>query len=186
MTDEKKPPQGVAGAICAGVNVMSDRLEVGVYAFTPDAKRVAHLWLWGEPGQDACWQQLHALLCGLSGLQAVAVDSGGHHTQQVYRFAHASGEEGLGAAHKVFAVKNQSIRGVPCGTRAMRVDVCHQGNVLDGPIELLLINMNTNTDSTDVFNLAQAVYTWEASTRDAMRAMDLKPPRAGLAALRAK
>jgi phage terminase large subunit GpA-like protein len=178
MTDEKKPPQRVAGVICAGVDVMSDRLEVGVYAFTPDAKRVAHLVLWGDPGQDACWQQLHALLCGLSGLQAVAVDSGGHHTQQVYRFAHASSQEGSGAAHKVFAAKNQSIRGVPSGTRTMQVDVCHRGQVLNGPIELLLINMETNTDSTDVYTLAQAVYTKETSTRSAMRAMDLKPPRA--------
>ena len=175
MTDEKKPPQGVASAVYAGVDVMCDRLEVGVFGFTPNAKPVAHLVLWGDPEQDACWQQLHALLCGLSGLQAVGVDSGGHHTLQVYRFAHASSQEGLGVAHKVFATKNQSIRGVPSGIKVRQVDVCHRGQVLSGPIELLLINMETNTDLTGVYSLAKAVYAWEASTQATMRAMDLKP-----------
>lgn len=175
MSDEKKPPQGVAGVVCAGVDVMSDRLEVGVYAFTLDSEELAHLVIYGDPGQDACWQQLHALLCGLSGLQAVGVDSGGHHTQQVYRFAHASGQEGSGAAHKVFAVKNQSIRlGVP-GTRVRQLDVCHLGQVLNGPIELLMINMKTNNDPTDVFTVAQAVYLWQSSVGRPEPAMLLKP-----------
>lgn len=184
MTDEKKPPQAVAGVVCAGVDVMCDRLEVGVYAFTPDAKRVAHLVLWGDPSQDACWQQMHALLCGLSGLQAVAVDSGGLHTQQVLRFAHASSQEGSGAAHKVFASKTRSIRGVPCGISTVRVGVCHQGKLLDDTIELLLVNMKTNNDPNDVFTLAQAVYSWECSGRVAAKAMDLHPPQAVLVAVR--
>lgn len=178
MTDEKKPPEPVAtGVICAGVDVMSDRLEVGIYAFTPEASRVAALTLWCDPAQDAGWQQLHALLCSFSGLQVVAVDSGGLHTQQVYRFAHASRQEGTGAAYKVFASKTQSIRGGYCGSRTLLVDVTsHLGQVLPEPIELLLISIESNTAQDGVFALAHAAYLWRFAAAAPALAMRLKPP----------
>lgn len=177
MTDEKKPPQEVASeTICAGVDVMSDRLVVGIYAFGPETRRLAELTLWCNPDRDASWQQLHALLCSYSGLQLVAVDSGGLHTQQVYRFAHASSQEGAGAAHKVFAVKGQSIRGVPPGMHSQLVQVGHQGRLLPDKIELLLIDMQTNTAKNDLLSLATAVYLWQFASTPTSLFMHLKPP----------
>ncbi len=64
----------------------------------------------------------------------------------------------------------------------MRVDVCHRGQVLNGTIELLLINMKTNNDPTDVYSLAQAVYAWQNPPPAIERAMDLKAPMPHLAA----
>jgi phage terminase large subunit GpA-like protein len=88
-------PQGVT-LITAGVDVQDDRLEVFVYGWgaNEEAWFLDHKVIRGDPGQDAMWDDLdqyrkqawpiedgRRLL-----IEACAVDSGGHFTQNVYRY----------------------------------------------------------------------------------------------------
>ena len=168
MADEKKPPQGVVGSkLFSGVDVMADRLEVGIYAFEPLQKRVAVLTLWVDPAQDEAWRLLHTLLCAYPALQAAGIDSGGHYTAQVYRFAYASGLPGSGAAHRVFATKTHARRGCGRGIRSVLVDV----SGLDEQIKLLLVDAKDDPVNPAGLVCARAVYEWESSVGNSVAAI---------------
>jgi len=104
-------PQGVT-TITAGVDVQDDRLEVFVYGWGQDEEAwlLEHKVLRGDPGQDAIWGDLdhyrkqawpiedgRRLM-----IEATAVDSGGHFTQQVYRYCVKR------KAQRVFAIKGMA------------------------------------------------------------------------------
>jgi phage terminase large subunit GpA-like protein len=105
-------PLGV-GLLTAGVDVQGDRLEVSVWGWGKgdESWLVRHETFWGNPVEEAPWRQLdlfrtkvwqHAGGAELK-IVATAVDSGGHHTDQVYRY---------GKSRKgVFVVKGSSESG---------------------------------------------------------------------------
>jgi phage terminase large subunit GpA-like protein len=82
--------------LTVGVDVQDDRLEASVVAFGRDEEMwiVDHAILRGDPGSDALWHDLDGYLArprqtedGRSLIvESVAVDSGGHFTQQVYAY----------------------------------------------------------------------------------------------------
>lgn len=90
-----------SGVLCltAGVDVQDDRLEVTVWGWgeEEEAWRVEHSVLRGDPGSTALWAELDAVWRrrwrtddGRALLvEAAAVDSGGHFTEQVYRYCAA-------------------------------------------------------------------------------------------------
>ena len=88
-------PQG-ALMLTAGVDVQDDRLEVTVVAFGRDEETwvVEHAVLRGDPGNDSLWNDLDGFLSRKREtedgrpllIEAAAVDSGGHFTQQVYAY----------------------------------------------------------------------------------------------------
>lgn len=92
-------PAGVA-LITAGVDVQDDRLEVEVVGWGAGEESWSLGWhcLPGDPSGPALWRELSAYLSrrwtcttgATMGLHAAAIDSGGHHTQQVYSFAQAN------------------------------------------------------------------------------------------------
>lgn len=96
-TPNSLPP----GVLCltAGVDVQDDRLEVTVWGWgaEEEAFRVEHQVLRGDPGSTALWAELDAVWRrrwttddGRALLvEAAAVDSGGHFTEQVYRYCAA-------------------------------------------------------------------------------------------------
>lgn len=98
--------------LTAGVDVQGDRLEASIIGWTAkeQARVLHHIRLYGNPGEPRVWQDLDELLqnpltteTGLSmSLRAVCVDSGGHHTQEVYRFC----ADRVG--RKVLAIKGQA------------------------------------------------------------------------------
>ena len=82
--------------LTAGVDVQDDRLEVTVVGYGRDEEMwvVEHGVLRGDPGSDSLWNDLDGYLSrkretedGRSLLvEAAAIDSGGHFTQQVYAY----------------------------------------------------------------------------------------------------
>lgn len=107
-------PAGV-GVLTAGVDVQGDRLEVDVWGFglAEEVWAVHHETIWGDPGQLGAtgpWVKLDLLRmrewARADGLKmrivGTAVDSGGHHTDTVYRYCKARQGQG------VYAIKGSS------------------------------------------------------------------------------
>ena len=87
--------------LTAGVDCQDDRLELEIVGWRqtsrdepPESWGVEYHVLRGDPARTAVWEQLDGILKGewrtednrLLRIQAACVDSGGHHTAQVYAF----------------------------------------------------------------------------------------------------
>jgi phage terminase large subunit GpA-like protein len=101
-TDAQGQPVEVpawAAVLTSGTDVQGDRLEVSVWGWGPgeESGLIRHEVLWGDPGQADVWRQHDAFLARpwrhASGvdlrIRAACIDSGGHHTEQVYQYAKA-------------------------------------------------------------------------------------------------
>jgi len=98
--------------ITAGVDVQNDRLEISMVGWTAleQARVLHHVVMPGPPGEPSIWAELDSLLLRplitTSGralpIAAACVDSGGHHTQSVYKFC----EERMG--RKILAIAGRS------------------------------------------------------------------------------
>lgn len=86
--------------LTAGVDVQDDRLEAEVFAWGMGQERwsVTYRVLWGNPAEDAVWEELDDIILngrfgnasGASlGVASTCIDSGGHHTQAVYEYCRA-------------------------------------------------------------------------------------------------
>jgi phage terminase large subunit GpA-like protein len=95
--------------LTAGADVQDDRLEVEILGHARDSETysVAYHTLYGDPASAAVWNDLDGILSleyqtydGRSlGIKATAVDSGGHHTQAVYKYCKPR------VSKRVFAIK---------------------------------------------------------------------------------
>lgn len=95
--------------LTAGVDVQDDRLEVTVVGYGRDEEMwvIDHAVLRGDPGSDSLWNDLDGYLARKREtedgrpllIEAAAIDSGGHFTQQVY--AHCAKRK----ARRVWAIK---------------------------------------------------------------------------------
>lgn len=82
--------------LTAGVDVQGDRIEVEVVGWTPDYESwsVCHHVIYGSPAEPSVWNELAEFLSRYydteDGLQmrvkSACIDSGGHHTTEVYDF----------------------------------------------------------------------------------------------------
>jgi phage terminase large subunit GpA-like protein len=109
-------PTGV-GVLVASVDVQDDRLEAAVWGFGggEESWLIAFSQFHGDPGTEAPWFELDRFLLQAfaheSGrrvkLSCVTIDSGGHHTEAVYRFCKAR----IGG--RVFAVRGGNEKGKP-------------------------------------------------------------------------
>ncbi|HEX8382440.1 MAG TPA: terminase gpA endonuclease subunit [Sphingomonas sp.] len=106
-------PEGV-GTITAGLDTQDDRVEIEFvgWGHGEESWSLDHIIVPGDPAADEFWtrvdRELQRTFKRADGrefiVQAACIDSGGHHTQQVYKFAKAR----LG--RHVWAVKGQSSR----------------------------------------------------------------------------
>ncbi len=113
-------PKGV-GLLTASVDVQGDRLEVKVkgWGAGEESWLIAVEQLPGDPGQPQVWQDLTLFLRQpfrhLSGrkvqISATAIDTGGLHTEAVYKYCRAM------SGDRVFAIKGGSVRGLPLISR---------------------------------------------------------------------
>ncbi len=114
----EEPPPGLR-VVVAGVDVQADRLETTfVGAAGEELWVLGHLVLWGSPTEALVWRDLDAALSARYGPYAVAgaaIDSGGHHTSQVYAFARQR------LARRVYAVKGVAGMGRPLASRGSKV-----------------------------------------------------------------
>ncbi len=133
-------PVGV-GVLTAGVDVQGDRLEYSVWGYGAGEESwlIKHETLWGDPGGADVWEQLDLALFkkkwrhgtgATLHIQCVCVDSGGHNTDEVYRYSARRRKR------NVFAIKGVSTPGaaavgkitkrkggarlVPLGTEAIK------------------------------------------------------------------
>ena len=111
--------------LTAGVDVQDDRLELEVVGWGPGKESwgVAYTTLMGDPSQPSVWQLLDGQLARSWQTQdgrrlvvaCACVDSGGHHTSEVYGFCRAR------EARRVFAIKGRGGTGIPLVGKPTRV-----------------------------------------------------------------
>ncbi len=138
-------------ALTAAVDVQSNRLELMIIGWGAGLERwvVDYQVLFGDPADGKTWrmleEQLTTKLRHASGqelsIRAVCIDSGGHHTQEVYEFCRARRSRG------VLAVKGASRPGRPViASRPSKVDVNRRGRLERFGAELWIIGTDTAKD----------------------------------------
>lgn len=109
-------PDGVLVLTC-GVDTQDDRLEAEVVGWGAGKESwgIAYRVFYGDPGQDGVWKELDEFLSRLwsygdreqIGLSCTCIDSGGHYTDEVYRFVKPR------ERRNIFAIKGSSVHGKP-------------------------------------------------------------------------
>lgn len=142
------------------VDVQADRIEYQIVAWG----RGEESWLvdfdriYGDPGQEAVWQRLDEVrartIVHAGGQQlrveACAIDSGGHHTHQVYAYARTREHQ------RVFAIKGDRDVKTPIKGRARMFDVNLRGRVLKHGVRLWFVGVHVAKDLlAGRFKLAQ-------------------------------
>lgn len=135
------------GVLTCGVDVQADRLECYVWAWGRGevSQLVEREILYGSPSDDAVWKQLDTLLetpfQHASGatltIAATAIDSGGHHTGDVYHYARTR------AWRRVLAVKGASQRGKPVLGKPTDIDVTYRGTRYKHGVKLWPVGTDT-------------------------------------------
>jgi phage terminase large subunit GpA-like protein len=132
----------------AGVDVQDDRLAVVIRGWGAGEQSwlIYHTEIYGDPALSNVWIQLKSLL--QSPIQhelgatltprIVAIDSGGHHTQQVYAFCRDH-KRTLGAV----AIKGQSQAGKSPVGRPVKVDLNYKGQAIKKGAELYPVGSDT-------------------------------------------
>lgn len=113
-------PEKVA-VLTAGIDVQDDRLalEIVGWGLGEESWSLRYTEIWGNPAEPDVWTAVDAelrrpfdhSLAGPTVIRAACIDSGGHHTQTVYRFAQER------AARLVWAIKGAPGWGVPIWPR---------------------------------------------------------------------
>ncbi|MFV2946435.1 phage terminase large subunit family protein [Pseudomonas japonica] len=143
-------PAGVL-ALTASVDVQDNRLELMVNGWGVGMERwiVDHQVIPGDPADDRIWALLDDRLktryrhpCGVGmAILATGVDSGGHHTHEVYQFTR------LRRWRNIFALKGASKPGRPViAQRPSLVDVTWNGQTERGGAELWMVGTDTAKD----------------------------------------
>jgi phage terminase large subunit GpA-like protein len=137
--------------LTASVDVQANRLELMVMGFGVGMERwvIDHQVIWGDPADDRTWSVLDEKLkeryrhpCGVGlAILATGVDSGGHHTDEVYQFCR------LRRWRNIFAIKGASKPGRPViAQRPSMVDVTWKGQTERNGAELWFVGTDTAKD----------------------------------------
>ena len=142
-------PLGVL-VLVAGVDVQDNRFEIAVWGMGPDEEMwlVDYTVLEANPAIKADWDKLdgylqtrfpHASGQVLS-IEAVAIDTGGHFTHQVYSFCRAR------TRRRVFAIRGEPRMGLPIKGRSSMVDVNEGGKIIKRGVKLWHVGTDTAKD----------------------------------------
>jgi phage terminase large subunit GpA-like protein len=141
---EAEVPPGVA-VLTAGVDVQDDRLEIEVVGWGRDLESwsIDYKVIEGSPGLFDVWDSLSDYLTqdfeGLNRnfkIKAACIDSGGHHTSQVYKFCKAN------SGRRWLAVKGANVSGKPVASRPSIV----------GKNKVRLFTVGTDTAKDEIFS----------------------------------
>lgn len=138
-------------ALTASVDVQANRLELMTMAWGAGMERwvVDHQVIPGDPADERTWALLDDRLkiryrhpCGVSlAIMATGIDSGGHHTHEVYQFTRVR------RWRNVFALKGASKPGRPViAQRPSQVDVTWKGQTERNGAELWIVGTDTAKD----------------------------------------
>lgn len=113
---EAEVPDGVL-LLTAGVDVQDDRLECEIVGWGMDSENwsIDYRVFYGDPSQKEIWDDLKDYLTkdftdavgNIFKVKAACVDTGGHHTQDVYKFCKAN------AGRRIWAIKGANTPGKP-------------------------------------------------------------------------
>jgi phage terminase large subunit GpA-like protein len=137
--------------LTASIDTQNDRLEFKAVAWGEGLESfvVDYQIIHGDPAEDATWRRAEALVQSryrhaygeTLGIQAVFVDSGGAHTQDVYSFTYALRRRG------VFAIKGASRPGRPViSTKPTIVDINSKGKAEKRGGKLWFVGTDTAKD----------------------------------------
>ncbi len=125
--------------LTAGVDVQDNRLAVVIRAWGRGEESWLVYWgeIYGDPGRQEVWVELDGLLNRgfphVSGQElhiiSAAIDTGGHHAQDVYAFARRK-------TPRVIAIKGASTPGRPVIGTPSSVDVTWQGQKIPNGVQL--------------------------------------------------
>lgn len=133
--------------LTAGVDTQDDRFEITVWAEGMNF----HVWaidyhiIWGDPGLRSTREELdeylatsfpHEAGCELT-IKATGIDSGGHHTQEIYDYCR------IRKARNIFATKGYSQSGRPIIGKPSKVDVTTHGKTIKNGGEVWMIGTDT-------------------------------------------
>jgi len=115
LVEPMAPLPSRVSCITAGVDTQADMLVMQVDAWGPGEERwtIERRDILGDPSGPAVWQELERALLseypleagGVAGIQSACIDSGGHHTLEVYRFCRAN------RRRKWWAIKGSNVEG---------------------------------------------------------------------------
>ena len=143
-------PDGVL-VLTAAVDTQDNRLELKIEGWGEGLERwvIDYQVIHGDPATDAPWELLDEVLLtplsfqhgGRLSIRAVAIDSGGHHTQDVYEFTRRR------KYRMVFAVKGASKPSRPIvAAQPSKVDINRRGKIEKGGAELWVVGADTAKD----------------------------------------
>ncbi|MCS4508901.1 phage terminase large subunit family protein [Xylophilus ampelinus] len=136
--------------LVAGVDIQDTWFEIVVWAIGRGEEMwvVDHVKMVANPAEQADWEKLDAYLLtsfphangSRLGIEAAAVDTGGHFTHQVYNFCR------LRERRRIFAVKGDKVPGKPVAGRASAQDVNFRGQVVRRGVKLWMVGTDTAKD----------------------------------------
>src|SRR5690606_21432988 len=146
---EAEVPHGVL-FLTAGVDIQDDRIECEVVGWGRDLESwsIDYRVIEGSPALQEVWDDLEDHLTGVwetadgqtFRLRSAAIDSGGHHTQQVYKFCKKN------AGRKWFAIKGASTPYQPLAPKKW---------TLVGNSKTRLFTIGTDTAKDEIFSFLQ-------------------------------
>jgi phage terminase large subunit GpA-like protein len=137
--------------LLAGVDTQDNRLEVTVWGYGRGCEMwtIDHKAFFGNPGEDAVWDDLEEFLFEteyqhasgqLVKIYGSAIDTGGHYTHAVYHFCHRH------AGRRVFAVKGRSGREKHIKDGVQKVDIDWRGRTRKRGVLLWQVGTNHAKD----------------------------------------
>ena len=133
--------------LTVGVDTQDDRLSLSVWAWgrEEEAWLIDRIKLYGDPARKEVWGQLDEVIQAPYESEdgrklkpmIVAIDSGGHHTSEVYQYARE--RQSLG----VIAVKGMSTKNKPPIGKASKVDLNSKGKTLKKGAQLFPVGTDT-------------------------------------------
>lgn len=150
-------------ALTAGVDVQDNRLEASVWGWGPgdESALVDHQVLPGDPAQPEVWARLDSYLAtrfrrstgSHLGVEAVAIDTGGHFTHTVYSYVRERSPgrkvvaDGAAWVQRFFAIKGLDRPGMPVKGKASAVDVNFRGQMVKRGVQLWMVGVNSAKDA---------------------------------------
>ena len=144
---EQYVPPVSALALTIGCDVQDDRLSLSVWGWGREEEGwlIDRVKIYGSPSRPEVWKQLDEILqkpyVNEAGEEmkvlCCAIDSGGHHTQEVYQYSRER------AAMGVIAIKGMSQKGKPPLGKASKVDVDYKGRALKKGAQLFPVGVDT-------------------------------------------
>ena len=139
------PPAEVLLLTC-GCDCQDDRLSMSVWGVARDEEMylVDRIVLHGSPSRPEVWKQLDEVLQNpyetedgrKLNIEVCCIDSGGHHTQEVYGYARER------AAMGVIAIKGMNVKGKPPLGKASKVDINFKGRAMKNGAQLFPVGVD--------------------------------------------